>query len=75
MLRQARLGDYPKNYFFTQILSSLQSSVSVVPSTARFLTTRMPGLKAQPIRQNPSARLGYSADSRVPGNRLKMILK
>ena len=48
---------------------------SVVPSTARLLTTRMPGLKAQPIRQSPSARLGDGADSLVPGNRLKMILK
>jgi hypothetical protein len=48
---------------------------SVVPCTARLLTTRMPGLKAHPIRQSPSARLGDSADSRVPGNRLKMILK
>jgi hypothetical protein len=49
----------------------------------------MPGLKVHPIRQNPSARLGISipklfrkiallgdgADFRVPGNRLKMILK
>jgi hypothetical protein len=48
---------------------------SVVPCTARLLTTRMSKLLAHPIRQNPSARLGDGADSRVPGNRLKMILK
>jgi hypothetical protein len=32
-------------------------------------------LKAQSIRQTPSARLGVGAESRVPGNRLKMISK
>ncbi|MGD9155112.1 MAG: hypothetical protein PVG90_06395, partial [Bacillota bacterium] len=53
--------------------SIISAPPSVVPSTARLLTTRMQGLKAHPIRQNPSARLGDSAESRVPGNRLKMI--
>jgi hypothetical protein len=42
---------------------------SVVPGTARLLTTRMS--IAQPIRQGPSARLGVGAESWVTGNWLK----